>query len=126
MDLVADTARALPRYDEADDQITFRKLQKERIPGLDREEFQTLFAEWQEHYHAKVEIDRKLAEAKLVAFTEEHAKTRPPPPFKCVCGAEAKNPFDPDWMRVHQPHCQNAGAACINWSLYRRLLRRTA
>ena len=54
MDAAADLLRhADPNYSPADDQLIFRRLQKQRLPGLDREQFQTLFAEWQERYAAK-------------------------------------------------------------------------
>jgi len=50
MDAAADLLRtADPNYSPADDELIFRRLQKERLPALDREQFQTLYAEWQCH-----------------------------------------------------------------------------
>jgi len=48
MDVVADVARLDPDFSPANDQVAFRALQKRLLPGLDREQFQNLFAEWQE------------------------------------------------------------------------------
>jgi len=110
MDYTADMLRATNRdYYPADDQLVFRRLQKQRVPDLTREEFQTLFAEWQERYAARTKIELERAKANLMAIAEEHAKHAPPaPPFKCVCGAETKDPLDPGFMAVHQPHFQAA------------------
>lgn len=49
MDVVTDLLSNSPNYSEADDQLVFRKLQKQLSP----EQFQCLFAELQEHYAAK-------------------------------------------------------------------------
>ena len=112
MDLAADAARAtLPGYGAEDDQLLFRRLQKQRLPGLDREQFRTLYAEWRECYTAKAILDHRATFAKLVAQTEEVAKLKPPAtPFRCVCGAESRDPFAPEFERIHQPHCAAAGA----------------
>src|SRR5215469_8570751 len=90
MDTAADLLRATRcDYCEADDQIVFRRLQKQRLPGLTAEQFQTLFAEWQERYDAKLGQDRIKAIDHLNRYMEEQARKNPPaPPFKCVCGAE--------------------------------------
>ena len=95
VDLAADAARAaLPAYGAEDDQLVFRRLQKQRVPDLDREQFQTLFAEWRERYFAKAVIDHRATFARLVALTEACARLKPPAaPFRCVCGAESVDPF---------------------------------
>jgi hypothetical protein len=64
MDLAADMIRAANcDYRPADDQIIFRKLQKERLPTLTPEQFQSLFALWQDHYAGKCVQDHKKAAA---------------------------------------------------------------
>src|SRR5215471_15855862 len=111
MDLAADMARAtICNYSSADDVIAFRKLQKQRLPTLNPEQVQTLYAEWQDRYRGKCVQDRKRAVANIIAISEELAKTNPPsPPFTCVCGEQATDPFDPAWIAIHQPHIQAAG-----------------
>jgi hypothetical protein len=111
MDLAADMMRATQpcEYCDADDQVIFRKLQKPRLPDLTPEQFQTLYAEWQEHYHGKCIQDRIKARDRLIAYAEEQAKKNPPsPPFRCACGAVLDNPGDPKVMAVHAPHVQAA------------------
>ena len=107
MDVAADLLRHTNcDYAIADDQIVFRKLQKERLPNLSPEQFQTLFAEWQDRHAAKMAIRRQRAVANITAIAEEFAKTNPPtPPFRCGCGAEIKDPNDPELMKIHVPHC---------------------
>jgi hypothetical protein len=111
MDLAADMARAtICNYSSADDMIAFRTLRKQRLPTLNPEQAQTLFAEWQDRYRGKCVQDHKRAIAGVVAAIDEYAKTNPPvPPFKCVCGAETRDPTDPEFMAIHMPHCQQAG-----------------
>ena len=111
MDAAADLLRtADPNYSPADDQLIFRRLQQQRLPGLlNREQFQTLFAEWQDRYAAKAAQDRKRAVANIMRIGDEHAKTNPPALFKCVCGVETKDPTDPQFMAIHMPHCRQAG-----------------
>jgi hypothetical protein len=88
----------------------FRELQKRFFPGLDREQFQWLFAVCQDRYAAKCEQDRIRARVRILRYAEAQAKRIPPsPPFKCVCGAETKDPLDPAWTAIHQPHIQAAG-----------------
>jgi hypothetical protein len=108
VDLAADMMRAtICDYSPADDQIIFRKLQKQRLPP---KKVQNLFDLWQERYAGKCVQDRKRVIANVVAIAEEYAKTNPPaPPFRCPCGEQTKDPFDPAWLAIHQPHCQAAG-----------------
>jgi len=88
----------------------FRDLQKQHLPGLDREQFQTLYAEWRNRYAAKCEQGRMRARDQIMRYAEARAKRNPPsPPFRCVCGAETKDPLDPAWFKEHQPHLQAAG-----------------
>jgi hypothetical protein len=48
----------------------------------------------------------------LEVFERIFAKKNPPaPPFRCVCGAETKEPFHPEFWSVHQPHIEAAGEA---------------
>ena len=61
MDAAADLLRTADPDSPADDELIFRRLQKERLPGLDREQFQTLYAEWQDQYAAKAAQDRNTA-----------------------------------------------------------------
>jgi hypothetical protein len=50
------------------------------------------------------------ARDRILRHAEAQAKRIPPsPPFKCVCGAETKDPLDPAWFEEHQPHFQRAG-----------------
>jgi hypothetical protein len=84
--------------------------QKQRLPTLNPEQVQTLYAEWQDRYAAKCAQDRNKAAEHLTRYIEEQARqSPPPPPFKWVCGAETKDSMDPEFMRIHQPHCQAAG-----------------
>jgi len=125
MDLAADMIRATNcDYSPADDQLIFRKLQKHRLPTLNPEQFQTLFAEWQDHYAAKCVQDRTRAVANIIAIGDEYAKTNPPaPPFRCVCGVETNDPTDPAFMVIHMPHCQQAGEERIARELRERSAR---
>jgi hypothetical protein len=106
MDAAADLMRHTNcAYSEADDQWIFRKLQKEKLPGLSDEQFQTLFAEWQEHYHGKCEQDWIRALGEIARYSKEQAKRNPPAaPFRCVCGAETKDPLAPDFWAIPKPH----------------------
>src|SRR5262249_24274865 len=121
----ADMVRAtVCDYSPADDQLIFRKLQKQRLPTLNREQFQTLFAEWQDHYAGKCVQDRQRAVKKIMAIGDEYAKTNPPaPPFTCACGEQTRDPSDPVWMASHQPHCQQAGEERIARELRERSAR---
>src|SRR5215469_10210967 len=94
MDLAADLIRAtVCDYSPADDQLIFRKLQKQRLPTLTPEQFQTLYDEWMDHYRGKCVQDRKRAVANIMAIGDEYARTNPPaPPFRCVCGVETRDP----------------------------------
>lgn len=111
MDFTADMLRATDRdYCLADDQLVFRRLQKERMPNLAPEQVRTLFGEWQDRYAGKCAQDRRKAAADLMAFAEACAKINPPaPPFRCVCGVETLDPMNPDFQRVHMPHFQAVG-----------------
>jgi hypothetical protein len=90
----------------ADDEIVFRKLQKEKLPGLTDEQFQTLFAEWCEHYQAKCALDWQDAIASVARFAKQEARQNPPASrmFVCRCGAETTSPLDPVFWAVHKPH----------------------
>jgi len=124
MDLAADMIRAtVCDYSPADDQIIFRKLQKQRLPTLTPEQFQSLYDEWMDHYRAKCAQDRKRTVANIVAIGDEFAKTNPPALFKCVCGVETKDPTDPEFMAIHMPHCQQAGEERIARELRERSAR---
>jgi hypothetical protein len=80
----------------------FRSLQKRLFPGLDCEQFQTLYAEWQDRYAAKCEQARIRARDRILRYAQKQAKRNAPsPPFKCVCGAETKEPLDPAWVATH-------------------------
>jgi hypothetical protein len=111
MDVVTDLRLLYdPNYSQADDQLVFRDLQKRHLPALDREQFETLFAEWQDRYAGKCVQDRMRARNRIQRHAEAQVKRIPPlPPFKCVCGAQTKDPLDPAWFNEHQPHCQRAG-----------------
>ena len=114
MDLAADLLRAADPcgHSAADDQIAFRNLQRRKFPGLDGEQFQVLFSEWRDRYAGKCALDRSKALADLTATIDAQASRNPPsPPFKCVCGTETHNPADPDFMKLHMPHCHEASEA---------------
>jgi hypothetical protein len=113
MDAAANLLRtADPNYSPADDELIFRRLQKERLPSLDREQFQTLYAEWQDRYAAKAAQDRKRGVANITRIADECAReTVPSDPFVCPCGAVLNDPLDPAVMAVHQPHYAAAKAA---------------
>jgi len=113
MDAAADLLRtADPNYSPADDELIFRRLQKERLPGLDREQFQTLYAEWQDRYAAKAAQDRKRGVANIIRIGDECAHANvPSDPFVCPCGEVLDDPTDPAVMAVHQPHYLAAKAA---------------
>ena len=84
VDFAADLLRACNcGYDESDDVIVFRKLQKDTLPGLTDEQVRTLFLEWAEHYYAKCVLARKDAIDAIMRFAEQHAKENPSPtPFR--------------------------------------------
>jgi len=70
-----------------------------------------LFAEWQEHYAAKVVLDRRDAVENIMRLAEAHAQENPAPsPFRCPCGAETKSAHDPDFFAIHGPHIAAAKA----------------
>ena len=113
MDVVAELLRtADPNYSPADDELIFRRLQKERLPHLDREQFQTLYAEWQDRYAAKAAQDRKRGVANIMRISDEYARANvPADPFVCPCGAVLNDPLDPAVMAIHLPHYAAAKAA---------------
>src|SRR5262249_35016144 len=113
MDAAADLLRtANPNYSPADDELIFRRLQKESVPHLDREQFQTLYAEWQDRYACKCEQDRKRGVANIIRIGEECARANvPADPYRCPCGEVLNDPLDPAVMAIHQPHYAAAKAA---------------
>ena len=58
-----------PNYSRADDQLVFRDLQKRQMPDLDREQFQTLYAEWQDRY-AAIRTTLERVRADVVVLNE--------------------------------------------------------
>jgi hypothetical protein len=86
-------------------QIEFRQIQKARIPELSTVEWLELFETWHVQYLALIEVRRARAFKRITAFIEQSARANPPAkPFKCVCGAETKDPFDPEYERIHREH----------------------
>jgi len=82
-----------------------------------------LYGLWQERYAAKTVQDRKRAKLDIMRHAEDQAKKNehrvlrnlwrraflsPAAAFRCVCGAETKNPLDPAWMAEHKPHVEKA------------------
>jgi len=67
-DLAADMIRATNcDFCPADDAIIFRKLEKQRLPTLNPEQVQTLYAEWQDRYAAKRAQDRNKATSRATS-----------------------------------------------------------
>jgi len=91
-------------------QMTFREIQKRREPDLSTAEWIELFRLWGYGYAARRARERDEAIAQMLATIDDYAQTNPPAaPFCCPCGAETSDPFDPSWVAIHQPHCQQAG-----------------
>jgi hypothetical protein len=104
-DAAADLLRTADPDSPADDELISRRSQKERLPGLDREQFQTLYAEWQDRYAAKAAQDRKRGVANIKRISDEYARANvPADSFVCPCGAVLNDPLDPAVMAIHQPH----------------------
>jgi hypothetical protein len=108
MDAAVDALRIPygPELVVGDLQFEFRQIQKARMPELAEAEWLDLFHIWLAGYVARVKRRREQAFAGILEFAEQSARERPPaPPFRCVCGAETRDPLDPAWMAIHQPHC---------------------
>ena len=112
-------------------QLEFRQVQKKRMPQLNKDEFLDLFHTWREHYLAKLEAElaavrKRMAEndrqlAALVAELRRRNKTTSSRDdvFVCKCGEVIADPFDPEQMRIHQPHFIAASLPQVHEALER-------
>ena len=116
-------------------QLEFRALQKRRMPELSKDEFLDLFDAWRCGYLARLEAElaalrRRMAEndrelAPLIAeqrrrnVRSHDATAQADDVFICRCGEIIADPFDPEQMRIHQPHVIAASLPQVHDALQR-------
>ena len=62
-----------------------------------------------DHDANRIKCEREKTIARIAATMDKVAREPRAAPFRCVCGEETRDPFDPAWMSIHQPHFMVAG-----------------